>query len=192
MEGVGKRLDHLQKLGTGEAGLLRVLPLPYQRHRCASGEFGDDPKLPSQRVDEARRLGQGGVELLAGLALDDLDEPCLVGFFASGGSRTRSMERLISGPCLERRQEGEGVEDDCPGVRLEILTSARCVELAETPDVLADVQPERLALLTQDVLLVRDLLPLGRRDRSELSRTAYGAIDGLDAARSPLLARYRR
>ena len=78
------------------------------------------------------------------------------------------MERLISDPCLDGRQEGVGVEEDCLGVRIEILTAAMCVEPLDLPDVSADVQSVQVKLRTQVRLLTRDGVPQGRRDRSDL------------------------
>ena len=139
--------------------------------------------IRSSRVSESTRLvvsARADVELRAGVARDDVDEPGLVGVFAAGGSRPRGVERLIPGPCLDRGQQGVGVEDDRLGVRLEILTAAMCAEPTDLPDVAADVQSVQVKLLTQRRLTARDGVPQGRRDRSDLSRLVNCAIDGGD------------
>ena len=64
-----------------------------------------------------------------------------------------------------------------------------CVGLMDLPDVIADVQPVQVKLLTQRRFTTRDVVPQGRRDRSDLSRLVNRAIDGGDERRQlgPLL-----
>ena len=122
-----------------------VLPLPRQRQCVAPGELGDDPELPRQRVDEARRLGEGGVELRAGVARDDLDvagpRPASS---RSSGSRPRGVQRLVPGPCLEGGQQGVGVEERSPRrSSARYSRRPRASSPVDLPDVVADVQPVR-------------------------------------------------
>ena len=146
VEGVGKRLDRLQKPGGGFAVCLHVFPLPQQWPCVGAGELGGDPQCPGQRVDDACRLGESGVELRAGVACDDLGVLRLGDVFPSSGSRPRGAERVIPGPRLEGGQEGVDVEGDRLGVRPQIFT-VRVNPMDPSPEQVRCTEGEALANL---------------------------------------------
>ncbi|WP_406193484.1 hypothetical protein OH807_02850 [Kitasatospora sp. NBC_01560] len=73
-----------------------------------------------------------------------------------------------------------GVEDDCLGVRLEVLTAVRRVGPVDPADVAADVASVQVELLLQRCSTARDVVPQRGRDRFELFRLVDRAIDDGD------------
>jgi len=106
------------------------LSVPSGCLRCVVG-LAVVPDKPRTEPVPALRLGASGSEFLAGVTRNGIHEPGLADVFGSSGSRPGGVERLISDPCLDRRQEGTGVEEDCLSVRLQMLATARRVQLLD-------------------------------------------------------------